>query len=252
MKDVRGRLPWYVDDWTCAKDAKLRVLASFTFILFASAIPALAFGQQLAQYTDGQLTAVQVLAATAITGTLQALAGGQPLLIVGVAEPIVITYDFMYRFARDRESIGTALFLPWAGWVCIWTSGFLFVLAATNAAVYVSKFTRFAGEVLFFQQAVKGLYDEFTSDTVPDYSWRLVNGLWSLFLAFGVTLSALLLRMARRWRFLNAPLCSSSLADYGSAGMVVAWSGLSFAVTGTPKGVPSRIAMPNTWDLKTG
>ena len=53
---------------------------------------------------DGQLTAVQVLAATAITGTLQALAGGQPLLIVGVAEPIVITYDFMYKFARDRES----------------------------------------------------------------------------------------------------------------------------------------------------
>ena len=76
VKDVRGRLPWYVDDWTCAKDAKLRyalsgrafrlqlhtcprledsepcrVLASFTFIFFASAIPALAFGQQLAQYT---------------------------------------------------------------------------------------------------------------------------------------------------------------------------------------------------------
>jgi hypothetical protein len=106
-------------------------------------------------------------------------------------------------------------------------------------------------QVLFFQQAVKGLYDEFTNDMVPDYSWRLVNGLWSLFLAFGVTLSALLLRTARRWRFLNAPL-RSFLADYGSAGMVVAWSGLSFAVTGTPEGVPSRIAMPNTWDVKTG
>lgn len=44
-----------------------------------------------------------VLAATAITGVLQAVVGGQPLLIVGVAEPIVITYKFMYEFAKDRE-----------------------------------------------------------------------------------------------------------------------------------------------------
>ncbi len=44
-----------------------------------------------------------VLAATAITGLLQALVGGQPLLIVGVAEPIVLTYGYMYDFAKDRE-----------------------------------------------------------------------------------------------------------------------------------------------------
>ena len=39
------------------------------------------------------VTGVGVLAATAICGTLQAVAGGQPLLIVGVAEPIVLTYQ---------------------------------------------------------------------------------------------------------------------------------------------------------------
>ena len=38
------------------------------------------------------LTGVQVLAATSICGVLQAVVGGQPLLIVGVAEPIVLLY----------------------------------------------------------------------------------------------------------------------------------------------------------------
>ena len=33
-----------------------------------------------------------MLVATALCGILQAVAGGQPLLIVGVAEPIVLTY----------------------------------------------------------------------------------------------------------------------------------------------------------------
>ena len=49
---------------------------------------------------EGHLSGVQVLIATAITGVAQALAGGQPLLIVGVAEPVVLIYSFMYQFAK--------------------------------------------------------------------------------------------------------------------------------------------------------
>lgn len=44
-----------------------------------------------------------VLTATAVTGLAQAVVGGQPLMIVGVAEPIVLTYKFMYDFAKDQE-----------------------------------------------------------------------------------------------------------------------------------------------------
>ena len=31
---------------------------------------------------------------------MQAIFGGQPLLIVGVAEPIVLIYDYMYRISK--------------------------------------------------------------------------------------------------------------------------------------------------------
>ena len=44
-----------------------------------------------------------MLIATAITGVVQALIGGQPLLIVGVAEPIVLIYTFMYQFAKGGQ-----------------------------------------------------------------------------------------------------------------------------------------------------
>lgn len=51
-------------------------------------------------------------------GILQALCGGQPLLIVGVAEPIVIIYAFMFEYAT-REGIP---FLAWSAWTCVWAS----------------------------------------------------------------------------------------------------------------------------------
>jgi len=38
------------------------------------------------------------------------------LLILGVAEPTVIMYTFMFKFAKDRPDLGSKLFLAWTGW----------------------------------------------------------------------------------------------------------------------------------------
>lgn len=87
------------------------------------------------------------LAATAITGVLQAVVGGQPLLIVGVSEPIVLVYKYMYDFAKDREGLGPDLYLAWCAWACVWTAAMVAALALTNACAYITRFTRFAGEL---------------------------------------------------------------------------------------------------------
>lgn len=81
-------------DWT--DDFSIHLLAPATYIFFASVIPALTFGEQIADHTGGLFGGAQVLLPTAICGVLQAVLGGQPLLIVGVAEPIVLVYVFMY------------------------------------------------------------------------------------------------------------------------------------------------------------
>lgn len=38
------------------------------------------------------------------------------MLILGVAEPTVIMYSYMYHFAKGREELGSKLFLAWTGW----------------------------------------------------------------------------------------------------------------------------------------
>ena len=65
---------------------------------------------------DGTLSAVQTLASTALCGIIHSILGGQPLLILGVAEPTVLMYTYMYKFAKNRSDLGQRLFLAWAGW----------------------------------------------------------------------------------------------------------------------------------------
>ncbi|KAJ4869711.1 Boron transporter 1 [Raphanus sativus] len=170
--DMKGRLMCYKQDWTGGFKAGFRILAPTTYIFFASAIPVISFGEQLERSTDGVLTAVQTLASTAICGIIHSVIGGQPLLILGVAEPTVIMYTFMFNFAKARPELGPNLFLAWSGWVCVWTALLLFVMAICGACSIINRFTRVAGELfglliamLFMQQAIKGLVDEFR---IPD------------------------------------------------------------------------------------
>ncbi|GLC65725.1 hypothetical protein PLESTF_000333200 [Pleodorina starrii] len=271
LDEARGRLAVYAADWRDGINAGTRIIAPSTYIFLASLLPALAFGLQLDHDTYGLLGVVQVLAATALGGVAQAVCGGQPLLIVGVAEPVVIIYAFLYRFAEGQEGLGRERFLPWAAWVV--------VVAAAGACRAVDALTRFSGElfgaligILFLQQAVKGLIAQFRLDpnglyggdtsagggagaggaapyssspssaaaaaAVSDlFVWRLVNGLWSLLLAAALLLSCLVVVRARSWRFLRK---------------VLLWTGISFAIspatsTQVPPGVPRRVASGDVW-----
>ncbi|KAF3456422.1 hypothetical protein FNV43_RR01072 [Rhamnella rubrinervis] len=260
-KDLQGRLMCYKQDWTGGFRAGFRILAPTTFIFFASAIPVISFGEQLERNTDGVLTAVQALASTALCGIIHSIIGGQPLLILGVAEPTVIMYTFMFNFAKDRPDLGSKLFLAWTGWVCVWTAGLLFLLAILGACSIINRFTRLAGELfglliamLFMQEAIKGLVDEFRIPRRENPksiqfqpSWRFANGMFALVLSFGLLLSALRSRKARSWRYGSGSL-RGFIADYGVPLMVLVWTAVSYLPAGSvPKGIPRRLVSPNPW-----
>ncbi|TVU49725.1 hypothetical protein EJB05_01053 [Eragrostis curvula] len=259
--DLNGRLACYKQDWTGGFRAGIRILAPTTYIFFASAIPVISFGEQLERNTDGVLTAVQTLASTALCGIIHSILGGQPLLILGVAEPTVLMYTFMFNFAKDRPDLGRSLFLAWSGWVCVWTAVLLFFLAILGACSFISRFTRIAGELfglliamLFMQQAIKGLVDEFriperenrkALEFIP--SWRFANGMFAIVLSFGLLLTALRSRKARSWRY-GAGWLRGFIADYGVPLMVLVWTGVSYIPYGSvPKGIPRRLFSPNPW-----
>nr|XP_043636341.1 boron transporter 1-like [Erigeron canadensis] len=259
--DINGRLKCYKQDWTGGFRAGFRILAPTTYIFFASAIPVISFGEQLERNTEGALTAVQTLASTAICGIIHSIIGGQPLLILGVAEPTVLMYTFMYNFAKQRPELGHNLFLAWSGWVCVWTAALLFILAILGACSIINRFTRVAGELfglliamLFMQQAIRGLVDEFgiperanlkSVEFIP--SWRFANGMFALVLSFGLLLTGLKSRKARSWRY-GSGWIRSLIADYGVPLMVLVWTGVSYAPSGSiPKGIPRRLFSPNPW-----
>ncbi|XVF62377.1 hypothetical protein PTKIN_Ptkin09bG0003100 [Pterospermum kingtungense] len=259
--DLQGRLKCYKQDWTGGFRAGFRILAPTTYIFFASAIPVISFGEQLERDTDGVLTAVQTLVSTALCGIIHSIIGGQPLLILGVAEPTVIMYTFMFNFAKNRPDLGSQLFLAWTGWVCVWTAILLFLLAILGACSIINRFTRLAGELfglliamLFMQEAIKGLVNEFR---IPERenpkllefqpSWRFANGMFALVLSFGLLLTALRSRKARSWRYGSGSL-RGFIADYGVPLMVLVWTAVSYIPAGTiPRGIPRRLFSPNPW-----
>ncbi|XP_057789579.1 probable boron transporter 2 [Salvia miltiorrhiza] len=259
--DIHNRLHCYKQDWSGGFKAGFRILAPTTYIFFASAIPVISFGEQLERSTEGVLTAVQTLASTAVCGIIHSIIGGQPLLILGVAEPTVIMYTFMFNFAKQRSDLGRELFLAWTGWVCVWTAALLFLLAILGACSIINRFTRLAGELfgmliamLFMQQAIKGLVDEFRipkrEDTsLPAFmsSWRFANGMFALVLSFGLLLTALKSRKARSWRYGSGSL-RSLIADYGVPLMVLVWTAVSYIPSkNVPEGIPRRLFSPNPW-----
>ncbi|CAO2819069.1 unnamed protein product [Amaranthus hypochondriacus] len=259
--DLKARLLCYKQDWTGGLGAGIRILAPTTYVFFASSIPVISFGEQLERTTDGSLTAVHTLASTAICGIIHSIFGGQPLLILGVAEPTVLMYTFMYNFAKERKELGHKLFLAWAAWVSVWTALLLFLLAVLGACSIISRFTRLAGELfglliamLFMQQAIRGAVEEFV---IPDRenpnqtaflpSWRFGNGMFALVLSFGLLLTALRSRKARSWRY-GAGWLRGFIADYGVPLMVLVWTVISYIpVHDVPKGIPRRLFSPSPW-----
>ncbi|XP_022736167.1 boron transporter 1-like isoform X2 [Durio zibethinus] len=259
--DLKARLLCYRQDWTGGFSAGIRILAPTTYIFFASAIPVISFGEQLERNTDGSLTAVQTLASTALCGIIHSFVGGQPLLILGVAEPTVLMYTFMFNFAKDRKDLGHKLFLAWTGWVCVWTALLLFLLAILGACSIINRFTRVAGELfglliamLFMQQAIRGVVEEFgipqrenPEQTALQPSWRFGNGMFALVLSFGLLLTALRSRKARFWRYGTGGL-RGFIADYGVPLMVLVWTVISYIpVKDVPRGIPRRLFSPNPW-----
>ncbi|KAB2031137.1 hypothetical protein ES319_D05G283900v1 [Gossypium barbadense] len=219
--------------------AKIPSTSSFcSNIFFVSALPVIAFGEQLSRDTDGSLSTVETLASTALCGILHSIFVGQPLLILGVAEPTVIMYTYLYNFAKGRDDLGQELCLAWVGWVCVWTALLLFLLAVFNACTVINRFTRIAGE----------LFGMLISSEKYQFQWVYTNGLLGIMFSFGLLYTPLKSRRARSWWY-GTGWFRSFIADYGVPLMVVVWTAMSFSVPSkVPFGVPRRLFSPLPWE----
>lgn len=105
-KDLRARLPLYVDDWKPPRKI-LKVLNATLFAFVVQLIPALIFAELLDKSTEGSLSVAETLLSTGIIGTIHAVLSGQPYVFTMCSR--VVSYRIeLYYASKDVNS----LFLP--------------------------------------------------------------------------------------------------------------------------------------------
>ncbi|KAE8670972.1 putative boron transporter 7 [Hibiscus syriacus] len=238
ISDFNGRKACYENDWVSGLCSGFRILAPTTYIFFASALPVIVFGEQLSRDSDGSLSTIETLASTAICGIIHSIIGGQPMLIVGVAEPTIIMYTYLYRFSRERLELGKELY-----WLGLHGNGYdtlcmILQKIQHNQQIHQNCRRTFGMliTVLFLQEAIRGVVSEFN---VPEgenpkeekyqFQWLYTNGLLAIILSLG-----------------------GFIADYGVPLMVVCWTALSYAIPGkVVSGVPRRLFCPLLWERES-
>ncbi len=242
-RDLGRRLPHYVSDFTDGLSGKS--FASVLFMFFAVLAPSVAFGGLLAVLTDGTIGVVETLVATAFAGVVYALFSGQPLTILGSTGPVAIFLGMLYA---GTVALGLP-FLPTFFWVGIWTSFFLFVLAATDASSWIRFFTRFTDDIfaaliafIFIVEALTDISSVFFEDVAHD------TALLSLILAVGTFLIATWLSNFRRSPYLRSRV-REFLADFGPAIALAGMTGVALALHAVDL---ETLAVPESFGTTSG
>lgn len=223
-QDVARRWPHYFGDFRDGLHAKCA--GSILFLFFACLAPAVTFGGVMAVQTDGQIGAVEMIAASAFCGVVFALVSGQPLVILGGTGPLLVFTAILFRLCLDQG----IPFLPSYGWVGLWSAGFVLILAVTDASCLMRFFTRFTDEIfsalisiIFIYEAIKALAHIFQDLDVKKHH---DTALLSLLLALGTFYIAMSLSRFRRSSYL-LPKIREFLADFGPAIALAAMTGIS-------------------------
>lgn len=211
--DLERRLPHYRSDWIDGLQAK--VVSSSLFMFFTSIAPAITFAAVLNGSTkeDGvsQIGPVEVLLSTALTGTIFAIFGGQPLCIVGVTGPVTIFTLACFTVAQSLSYP----FLPFFCWVQMWAALMHMILAATGACSAVKLVTRFSCET--FGMLIAVIYLFTGAKNLIGYFMDKSSGaaLLSVLLGLGTAWSALSLSAARGWSTFSRGV-RVTIADYAA------------------------------------
>jgi len=215
--DLNRRRPHYLSDWTDAYTRK--VVSSALFMFFTSIAPGITFSALLGDQTrvDGraQLGPVEVILSTAVTGSIFAIFGGQPLVIVGVTGPVTI---FTIAVFNISDALGID-FLPFYCWVQIWAALMHMGLAASNACSLITLVTRYSCETFGMLIAVIYIYNGLRNLITYFVDLDPQPALLSLVVGLGTTWLALLLTSARSWSILNRT-ARTLLADYGATASI--------------------------------
>ncbi|GLJ46241.1 hypothetical protein SUGI_0974280 [Cryptomeria japonica] len=193
----------YKREWTHCFE--LGVIVASHYLLWENIVWGILMGAWLQQQTRGKLGSVEVFSSNLLCGTAFVLLGGQALLVVGVSAPAVI-FIISISSAANRLLID---FLPWMGWVGIWSSAVLIILAVSGACrcmpTTITSFTWEAIQIFtsmsFIWNAMEEIVHLFTKNI------KLDTSMLSLWLATSSFVVSTFLSRTGSLKFLNKKLC---------------------------------------------
>lgn len=203
MRKAGECLSSYKSEWTHCFE--LGVIVASHYLFWENIVWGILMGAWLQQQTRGKVGSVEVFSSTLLCGTAFVLLGGQALLIAGVSAPAVI-FIVSVSDTADRLLID---FLPWMGWVGVWASLVLVILAVSGACRFTkTAITFFTWEAIqifvamsFIWNAVEEIVKAFNNNASLDSS------MLSLWLATSSFVVSTFLSQAGRFRLFNSKLC---------------------------------------------
>jgi len=238
----------YRSDWTEAQGHLVALFGAAVSIFSTSLMTSIAFGLFYQVDTKGVMGIAASLASGGITGVIQALFGGNPMTVAGQTGPVSIVYSYCYRFANGQN----IPFLPWVGWIGVWTCILHMLTGYLGLCRYRVIITPFTGQIFemlvaadFITTGIRNLVDEFrnTSD-------GRLNGVLGLLLGFGYVVLALILQRSRKWSFTSRGMTKvlAIFSAFIALVVFVLFSWFPFwTVEGWPLDLPQRPGIGAEW-----
>lgn len=244
--DVRRRAPLYLSDWT--EGLRPKSIPVVLFMFFACFAPITAFGALNSLLTGGNLGVVECILSAGISGIIFAAMSAQPLTI---QSPTGLTLAFTGALYGFTSRAGLP-FMPFYGWVGVWTSVFLLILTVINASDMIKHCTRWTDDIFngliatnFLYEAAKSLLAGFRGSgadkTLP---------FTTLALALGTLLCARALAAMRSSRFFFKR-ARDFLADFGPILSIALMSAVAALPAVSRLGL-EKLSIPPTFALAGG
>lgn len=220
--DLERRFPWYIHDFKSGIDsfrALAKSLSAILFIYFACILPAIAFGLVNHIQTDGHMSVEKMIYSQAIAGTIIALFGGQPILVMLSTAPFALYIKIIYNISSQAGVAFWSLY----GWVGVWNAIFLLIYSITGFSNVIKYSTRFTAEtfgmfitIAFAHDGIRPTITYFINNFYlcdDDDDCERAKALVYLILAYGTAVIGFKLNRVKRSAYLN-PRLREILSDY--------------------------------------
>jgi hypothetical protein len=218
----------YVSDWTDAfgGDNTMKTVSSTLFLFFACLSPAIAFGLLFQEGCENSFGVVEMIMSSSIAGIIWAIAGGQPLCILGATGPVLAYTVVIYNLYSSL--VGSEYFMALYFWTGIWFSLFTVLLAASDMCCIVKHVTKFTEEIfsglisaIFIVEAIKPTIKNFLDDEVENDSAFL-----QMCLTFGTFMMATKLAGLKNTN-LFTPMVRKMLGNFGVTLAILSMTGIA-------------------------